>query len=65
MAVDIDKQSKTGLESSTGKPVLEDFSPTVDLLGDQNVDPALTAKLHLLNNVGHLLPSRGTMIRTY
>lgn len=59
MAVDADKQCKTGLESSTGKPVLEDSSPDVDLLGDQNVDPALTAKLHLLNNVGHLLPFAG------
>lgn len=48
-----DKQTEKGLESSTDKPVVEDASPAVDILGDQNVDPVLKAKLHLINNVGH------------
>lgn len=46
-----DNQTKKGLESSTDKPVVEDTFPAVDILGDQNVDPVLTAKLHLINNV--------------
>lgn len=46
-----DKQTKNGLESSTDKALVEDTFPAVDILGDQNVDPVLTAKLHLINNV--------------